>query len=276
MQKRDYTRWLLYFAFAAAAVIAGFWFTGLMTDRPALALLGACWEFLGALTLVATLLFHQLGLLRLQKQLYEREKAIPTEWVRRFPFWVASRFGPKEPPEGQEPPIESYATLFWGTLLLVFGFLMQAVSQLPWLGSTPMAVTVSSWEAQAWKRWTIGLLFSLIVGHFVIAVSLDFLRYSVGVPKLEAIPASLTGLLERLFFTIVIGVRDVELTSEIPMAMVAWLGLKLAANWNRDEHELKDKSRAGAVSAALAGLVSMLFAFVGGLLCRGSISFGLG
>jgi hypothetical protein len=152
---------------------------------------------------------------------------------------------------------------------------MQVVSQLPWLESNPVALTVSSSEGQAWKRWTIGLLFSLVIGHFVIEVSLNFLRSLLSVPRRKGIPAWLIGALEKLFFTIMIGVRDVELSSDIPMAMITWLGLKLAANWNREEHELKDDRRAGAVSAMLAGLVSMLFAFIGGLLCRGSISFDL-
>lgn len=78
-----------------------------------------------------------------------------------------------------------------------------------------------------------------------------------------------------MFFTVVIGVSE-HVPSDILTAMFAWLAVKMAANWNRDQSSPK-AVRAGAVSAALAGLVSMLFAFIGGLLCRGSLwlSFGL-
>ena len=82
-------------------------------------------------------------------------------------------------------------------------------------------------------------------------------------------PAWLTGLVERLFFTIIVAVD----LSGIAIAMLAWLGLKLAINWNRlgidlgVEHSEILRARFG-FSAALAGLVSMIFALIGGLICQ--------
>ena len=52
-------------------------------------------------------------------------------------------------------------------------------------------------------------------------------------------------------------------------AMMAWLGTKLAANWRaRDAADVQHIRRLG-FSAILGGLVSKLFAFVGGLVISG-------
>ena len=53
--------------------------------------------------------------------------------------------------------------------------------------------------------------------------------------------------------------------------MMGWLALKLATNWNRKDMELNSKARPFAFTALLAGLVSMLFAALGGMVCRGSL-----
>jgi hypothetical protein len=52
-------------------------------------------------------------------------------------------------------------------------------------------------------------------------------------------------------------------------AMMGWLALKLATNWNRKDMESDPKARPFAFTALLSGLVSMLFAALGGLICRG-------
>jgi hypothetical protein len=66
-------------------LIAFFWFTGLMTSKASLALLGGYWEFLGVFTLIANVLFHHWALYRLQNRsgLLEQEKV--ADWVRRLP-----------------------------------------------------------------------------------------------------------------------------------------------------------------------------------------------
>jgi hypothetical protein len=275
-QRTDYTRCLVYVAILAAALIVGLCLFGLMTGKAGLSLLGASWEFLGAFMLVASVLFHDLALYRLKNQSGLLEDEMKTgDWVRRIPLRAAKHLGSKELPDGPEYAIENYETLFWGTLFLLTGFLITALSQLPfpWLESDTRSVTViiSTGDASIWKRWILGLFISLVIGWLVTEVFLGFLRSWLRITKLPGIPSALTGIVERLFFTAVVGVKSVELTAEIPTAMVAWLGLKLAANWQSKNHPVRD-NRAGAVSAALAGLISMLFAFVGGLVCRGELS----
>jgi hypothetical protein len=98
------------------------------------------------------------------------------DWIRQIHLSFAYDFGPKEPPEGQEDPIDSYATMFWGSALLVVGFLLQVVSQLPWLESNFQAVTQTVSQAPSWKHWAVGLSFS-VVGGFIIGPSLHLLRY---------------------------------------------------------------------------------------------------
>lgn len=51
--------------------------------------------------------------------------------------------------------------------------------------------------------------------------------------------------------------------------MMGWLALKLATNWNSKKMEDDPKARPFAFTALLAGLVSMLFATLGGLVCGG-------
>src|SRR5215510_6686967 len=120
-------------------------------------------------------------------------------------------------------------------------------------------------------KWVIGILFSLI-GDIVTRFFLKGLRYKLGTlpkPRISAggkeVPPWLTGALERLFFTVLIGF-------EIPgvvTAMVGWLALKLATNWNHPDWKDKSDARTFAFSALLGGLVSMFFALLGGLICAG-------
>ena len=52
--------------------------------------------------------------------------------------------------------------------------------------------------------------------------------------------------------------------------MIGWLTLKMVTNWNRPRDEEIDRTT-GALSALLAGLVSMMFALIGGLIVNGTI-----
>ena len=79
-------------------------------------------------------------------------------------------------------------------------------------------------------------------------------------------PHSLIGLVERLFFTIVIAF-DV---SGAAIAMVGWIAVKLIPNWELFvRHGATNKPL--AFSSLLGSLCSMFFALLGGLICRGSI-----
>jgi hypothetical protein len=72
----------------------------------------------------------------------------------------------------------------------------------------------------------------------------------------------LIGTLERLFFTLIIAF-DVTAAA---VAMVAWLALKMATNWNRPN---ASHTPTEALTGLLGGLISMLFALIGGLICKG-------
>lgn len=51
--------------------------------------------------------------------------------------------------------------------------------------------------------------------------------------------------------------------------MIAWLAVKLIANWQLREDIKEDRTKANyKFSALLAGLVSMIIAFISGLLIR--------
>jgi hypothetical protein len=123
-------------------------------------------------------------------------------------------------------------------------------------------------------RWSVGLLVSLALGHVVVAFFLSQLRRKLGLggkPRthdisVARVPPWLTGTLERLFFTVLIGSN----VSGVPTAMVGWLALKFATNWNRAGSSELSTTRAFAMSALLAGLLSMLFATWGGLICAPS------
>jgi hypothetical protein len=87
-------------------------------------------------------------------------------------------------------------------------------------------------------------------------------------------PPWLTGQLERFFFTIAVAMD----ASGVMPAMIAWLGLKLVANWQlrHDIGQSDSEGRSGGdlvsanyrYSAVVAGLLSMLFTLVGGQVIR--------
>lgn len=132
----------------------------------------------------------------------------------------------------------------------------------------PNIETIVAWLCP----WVVGLFFSLYVGHLVTECFLDYLHEWMGYSKTKSFPPSpkssrrsvpreLTGFIERLLFTILVG-AGVE---GVLTAMMAWLALKMASNWNFPG---KKSPRPLAMSALLAGGISMLFAFFGGMIRR--------
>jgi hypothetical protein len=114
--------------------------------------------------------------------------------------------------------------------------------------------------------WVLGFTISCLLGHFVVGW---FHRWLTGRLDLCAnltekrTPPPLTGLLERVFFTVAVAMN----ASGVLPAMMTWLVLKLAANWQyRDDTDSPVTKANRKFRAILAGLVSMLFAYVGGLL----------
>ena len=118
-------------------------------------------------------------------------------------------------------------------------------------------------------RWATGLFVSLVLGELAVWLFLKALRRGWGAKPGSGrrIPGWLTGSIERLFFTVPIGAN----TSGVPAAMIAWLALKLAMNWNRAGVPDAPAWKAYAMSAALAGVLSMLFAAWGGFICAPTV-----
>jgi hypothetical protein len=120
------------------------------------------------------------------------------------------------------------------------------------------------------KHWLIGLTFSIVGGCFATWLFLKLLRKAMGLdqkPKSGGVPPWLTGMIERLFFSTLVAFN----VAGIAAAMIGWIALKLATNWNRDYWKKTPSARLFGFSALLAGLVSMLFAFLGGLICKGDL-----
>ena len=115
--------------------------------------------------------------------------------------------------------------------------------------------------------WVIGLSISLILGQLLTWSFLKVLRFQMAIaeesPEVlrKRVPPWLTGAIERLFFTVLVGAN----VDGFPTAMIGWLALKLATNWNHKDVEKETNGRAFAFSALLAGIVSMLCSLVGGL-----------
>jgi hypothetical protein len=92
----------------------------------------------------------------------------------------------------------------------------------------PNIVTIVDW---LWP-WLFGLFFSLYVGHLVTACFLETYRERMNFPKESpdalkmAAPPALTGVVERLLFTILVGTG----AEGVLTAMIAWLALKMASN----------------------------------------------
>jgi hypothetical protein len=125
-------------------------------------------------------------------------------------------------------------------------------------------------------RWIIGITVSVIVGLFASWAFLALLRRYMGIKKDEVpdgdgsirrVPPWLTGVLERTFFSVIIGLN----ISGAPIAMIGWLTLKMVTNWNRPGLQRDVGEIRAAFASLLAGLVSMFFAAVGGVICRGSL-----
>lgn len=81
---------------------------------------------------------------------------------------------------------------------------------------------------------------------------------------LKFVPPALQGVIERLLFTIFVAF-DLSATAA---AMMAWLAVKMVTYINRGDLPKHAITRQRAMTALLGGMVSMLFALVGGLLCR--------
>ena len=128
------------------------------------------------------------------------------------------------------------------------------------------------------SSWIAGLFVSVVIGGAVTWLFLKLLRQHMRLekedkdPDTRPVPPWLLGMLERLFFTVVIAFQ----VPGAAVAMMVWLTVKMAVNWNRPQapsngEDWTRRSRR-AMSALLAGLVAMGFALIGGLIVRGEIA----
>jgi hypothetical protein len=123
--------------------------------------------------------------------------------------------------------------------------------------------------------WAFGLSFSIGVGYIVIPYILDYLRnaifneyHEVAIPYYPFLNP-LMGVVERLFFTIIVACE----ISGTAVAMVSWILVKMVTNWHKitDESDNKVIKRGLSLVSLIGGMISMLFALLGGLIIRGGI-----
>lgn len=126
-------------------------------------------------------------------------------------------------------------------------------------------------------RWIIGFFVSLLLGHYAARkfrdlrnrhiknVSTD--HEAINRQNEQSLNSDIlpiwTGLIERFFFTLIVAF-DI---SGAAVAMMGWLGAKMAVNWNRQPGD-NPVNRAFSMTALQTGVVSLLFALIGGLICR--------
>lgn len=118
-------------------------------------------------------------------------------------------------------------------------------------------------------RWLVALLFAWVGGYAVVGASKRAMDGWLRLPPKEPLPGNvrrlppaLTGVIERTFFTVALGMGGSGAVGEIVAAMVGWIGIKLAANWNREGASRLDHAR-GFV-AILAGAISMIVSLIAG------------
>jgi hypothetical protein len=114
-----------------------------------------------------------------------------------------------------------------------------------------------------------GVIFALGFGHFFVGGFYGWLRKKMPPYPAGSVKPELTGFIERSFFVVLVAFQ----VEEAATAMIAWLGVKLAANWQREApkgHSLEARIDY-TFAALLAGLLSMLFALIGGLIAVGKI-----
>ena len=80
-----------------------------------------------------------------------------------------------------------------------------------------------------------------------------------------SLPGWVVGIAERLFFTWIVAAT----LPSAPTAMMAWLALKMGANWNRQQES--PSTRAYAFCALACGLTSMGMALGAGLILQPAV-----
>jgi len=122
--------------------------------------------------------------------------------------------------------------------------------------------------------WVFGIGFTLGGGHYITDYLLHMIRekyVDYEDPDLgkTAIPEWLIGIIERLFFTILVAFN----VSGTAIAMLGWITLKMTTNLHYLKADEKGKEvplgkRMMMFSGLLGGMISMFCALIGGLMIR--------
>ena len=138
--------------------------------------------------------------------------------------------------------------------------------------------------------WIYGLVFSIVGGAIGAGLIVWFLRWLVFVPRSLLFDSSSPSRIRMWAFTNLIGALERLVISLLVLSgmtealafSVAWIGLKMATNWNRqgrleafhftDDISVEEKWRrvaSGSLSALVGSVISVGFGVVGGLIIRG-------
>ena len=164
--------------------------------------------------------------------------------------------------------------------LLGVAALLAAFNALIWWDSAVLHVA-STYTPFVPSQWNLayGLLFAVVIGGLVawplwwVLGKLGRLDYkpcwTVPQDYKSGFPPCVAGVIERLVFTLLVAAQF----GDVIGAMMLWLGLKLAAAWKprfaaRGVRLMK--LQIGAFRALLVGLVSLLFAAIGGKIALGA------
>jgi len=124
-------------------------------------------------------------------------------------------------------------------------------------------------------RWIVGFIISLGAGQLGVSILLWWVRRHLGEENdplpgnsiIRDVPPQLVGLVERLFFTLIVAFN----VSGAAVCMAVWITVKMTSTWHRLLRENNPWAGPFALSSLLGNLVSMLFALIGGLVCGGKI-----
>lgn len=124
----------------------------------------------------------------------------------------------------------------------------------------------------------VGLVFAVVVGAAATPVVKQIVEQIAGLDggdRGKRVPGWLTGLVERTFFMLVVAYN---LSGAVP-GMMAWIALKMAANWNTSQAQLDDErdkpSNREILNRRFTALITSAFAMsiaaLGGLIGSGQI-----
>jgi hypothetical protein len=127
-----------------------------------------------------------------------------------------------------------------------------------------------------------GLIFALVIGAAVVPVLKQAIELATDLDdgdRGKRVPGWATGIIERSLFTLVVAY---DISGAVP-GMMAWIALKMAANWNSVEARLEDEGATSSArqilnrrfTALIASAVAMGIAIVGGLIGAQRIAVSL-